>query len=183
MASRDALTELSVAFDCPARWSAMSGDDRSRHCTHCNRNVYNISDMGREEAIDFLESQGAKVCVRYYQRRDGTILTKPCGRMKRAKYRMRIAVASICAALGFVALPLAMPVYAGQRRLSPEQQIRSSLRQMTNLRQQLAEETDHDARAFLLERIERVREDLRRAYREVTPAQLEKWALEKPLDG
>lgn len=57
----------------------MRGDDRVRHCTHCTKNVYNISALSREEAIKLIEDSGGKLCVRYYTRPDGSIMTNDCG--------------------------------------------------------------------------------------------------------
>jgi len=183
MARRDALTELRVAFDCPAKWDDMKGDGRSRHCGTCKRNVYNISDMSREEAIAFLESKGARVCVRYYQRADGTVLTKPCGKMKRVAYRGRILASSICAALGILVFPMTAAT-SGARALSPADQVRMSLKRLTDLRRQLAEENDSDSREVLQEMIKEQKKRLSDGYRRMDPQQMEKWVdADKKLNG
>jgi hypothetical protein len=56
----------------------MSGDDRVRHCAECNLNVYNLSDLTRREAESLIASHEGRLCVRYYRRADGTILTRNC---------------------------------------------------------------------------------------------------------
>jgi hypothetical protein len=56
----------------------MRGDDRVRHCGECRLNVYNLSEMTRQEAEDFLHEATGRVCVRFYRRADGTILTQDC---------------------------------------------------------------------------------------------------------
>jgi hypothetical protein len=59
-------------------WSTMKGDDRKRFCSACELNVYNLSDMTREEATKLIEQAEGRLCVRYYQRADGTVLTQNC---------------------------------------------------------------------------------------------------------
>ena len=56
----------------------MTGDDRSRFCTQCEKNVYQLSGMTAEDiATLVLEKEGA-LCARFYQRPDGTMLTADC---------------------------------------------------------------------------------------------------------
>jgi hypothetical protein len=56
----------------------MIGTDRKRYCGECKLNVYNISGMTRPEAEQLLTQSEGRLCVRYYRRADGTILTKDC---------------------------------------------------------------------------------------------------------
>jgi hypothetical protein len=58
----------------------MPGNDRVRFCTLCQLNVYNLSDMSREEAEAFVTSREGPGCVRFYRREDGTIQTRDCPR-------------------------------------------------------------------------------------------------------
>lgn len=89
------LDSLRVASPCPARWEDMAGDDRSRHCAQCNLCVHNISDMTRDEADAFLRSRlespdpPARLCIQFFRRADGTILTRDCPRgLAAARARM-----------------------------------------------------------------------------------------------
>jgi hypothetical protein len=70
--------KLKVASPCPALWSDMAGDDRTRFCDSCKKNVYNISGMSRDDAFALIEEREGDVCVRFYQRPDGTVLTADC---------------------------------------------------------------------------------------------------------
>ena len=98
--SSDPLRNLKVASPCPANWDAMYGDDRSRYCGECRLNVYNISGMTRVEAERLIASKEGRLCVRFYRRADGTVLTKDCP-VGLAAVRRRVArVASAVA--GFV---------------------------------------------------------------------------------
>jgi len=56
----------------------MDGDDRVRFCRECNRNVYNLSAMTKREARRVVAEREGRLCVRFYQRRDGTVLTSDC---------------------------------------------------------------------------------------------------------
>jgi hypothetical protein len=56
----------------------MDGDDRVRFCRECNRNVYNLSAMSETEARRIVEEREGHLCVRFFQRRDGTVLTSDC---------------------------------------------------------------------------------------------------------
>jgi hypothetical protein len=73
------LHGLKVAKPCPASWEAMVGDDRVRRCELCQLNVYNISELTRPEAEALVaRSEGTRLCVRFFRREDGTVLTQDC---------------------------------------------------------------------------------------------------------
>ncbi len=72
------LADIKVASPCHASWDTMKGDERARFCGLCRKNVYNLSEMTRQEAENLLQEKEGKLCVRYYQRSDGTVLTKNC---------------------------------------------------------------------------------------------------------
>ena len=87
-----ALDHLRVASPCKADWDGMVGDDRVRFCAQCGKNVYNLTDMAREEAEAFLEREAAP-CVRFFRREDGMVLTSDCPVGLRRKRRKHAAVA------------------------------------------------------------------------------------------
>jgi len=78
--SSEVLSKIHVAKACPADWRQMKGTDQVRHCTHCSRNVYNISEMSRQEAAELIQQTEGRMCVRYYSRPDGSIMTRDCGK-------------------------------------------------------------------------------------------------------
>ncbi len=99
----DPLKNLRIATPCPASWESMAGDERVRHCSLCKLNVYNVSEMTRDEVRDlFLHNEG-RACIRLYRRADGTILTRDCPAGLRALRRRasRVAAATIAAMLSF----------------------------------------------------------------------------------
>ncbi len=80
MQKKSPLDSLMLSFSCPVLWDSMEGDERERLCRQCDKKVYNISQMSKKEAEELLQSsgEGAKKCVKFYQRKDGTITTDEC---------------------------------------------------------------------------------------------------------
>ena len=72
------LDNVRVAAPCGADWEQMIGKERARFCGHCNLNVYNLSSMTKSEAESFIARNEGSVCVRFYRRRDGSIITDNC---------------------------------------------------------------------------------------------------------
>ncbi len=72
------LNNIKIASPCSADWNAMMGGERKRYCGDCKLNVYNLSGMSKTEAENLLINSEGRLCVRFYRRPDGTILTKDC---------------------------------------------------------------------------------------------------------
>jgi len=72
------LDNIRIASPCSADWNAMNGDERKRFCGDCKLHVYNLSGMTRYDAENLLRLSEGRLCVRYFKRPDGTILTKDC---------------------------------------------------------------------------------------------------------
>jgi hypothetical protein len=88
------LDQVRVASPCHARWDEMVGDAAVRFCGSCQKNVYNLSAMTREKAESLLASRaGGELCVRFYQRADGTVMTDDCPVGVRRKRRKKAALA------------------------------------------------------------------------------------------
>ncbi len=100
---KDPLKHAKVASPCSADWEGMIGDARRRFCGQCELNVYNLSEMSRREAEDLINRTEGRLCVRFYRRADGTVLTKDCPIGLRAIRRKlsRLATATLSAILGF----------------------------------------------------------------------------------
>ena len=94
------LESLQIAKPCSADWDAMSGDDRVRHCGMCKLNVYNLSDMTRDEAEALINSREGRTCIRMYQRTDGKVITRDCPvGLKRVRQRMAILAGGLAASI------------------------------------------------------------------------------------
>ena len=78
--SLDILDDIRVASPCSMDWEPMTGDERTRHCEQCGLHVHNLDAMTRDEALALAQgaSQGGRVCVRFYRRADGKVLTRDC---------------------------------------------------------------------------------------------------------
>lgn len=97
------LQNLKIASPCSADWNAMLGDERKRYCGECKLNVYNLSGMTQYDAENLLRNSEGRLCVRYFQRPDGTVLTQNCpvgwARVKQRTFA--ISAAAFALALSF----------------------------------------------------------------------------------
>ena len=87
------LHSLEIPIPCTQSWDAMAGDERIRHCGLCRKNVYNLSAMPRAEAAALLAGDAdGELCVRFYRRSDGTVMTSDCGASPRVKLHRAMRV-------------------------------------------------------------------------------------------
>jgi hypothetical protein len=95
------LNDIRVASPCSVSWDAMAGDGRMRFCGICRKSVYNLSGMTRAEAERLVRETEGRLCVRFYRRRDGTVLTSDCpvGRGQARRW-LAIHVGGLAALLG-----------------------------------------------------------------------------------
>jgi len=87
------LDNVAIASPCAASWDDMVGDDQVRHCGACDKDVFNLTHMTREDAERVIVAAQGKLCARYFRRADGTILTSNCTVGARAARRRRLVVA------------------------------------------------------------------------------------------
>lgn len=72
------LSNVRIASPCSADWDEMYGDERKRFCGDCKLNVYNLSGMTKSDAENLLLNSEGRLCVRFYRRSDGSIITNDC---------------------------------------------------------------------------------------------------------
>lgn len=115
---RDALDRVEVAKPCPVDWESMTGNERVRACEQCSMNVYNLSGMTRDAARALVEEAEGRVCVRFFRRADGTVMTADCP-VGLAAFRRRVAWigSSLAASLLFLVGLLGFGVKRGAIRL------------------------------------------------------------------
>lgn len=103
------LNDVRIASPCTMEWKDMTGGDRVRHCAACQKNVFNLSGMKRQEALDLLRATEGKICARFYRRKDGTILTADCpvGVALLARKAKRAVLGAAISTLGAVGALLA----------------------------------------------------------------------------
>src|SRR5688500_16075570 len=111
----DVLNEVRIASPCAASWDDMQGDDRARFCQHCQLNVYNLSAMPRREAEALVKAKEGRLCVRFYRRRDGTLLTDNCPVGFRAARRALLTQLGVIGT-AFAALLGSVPLLSPKRR-------------------------------------------------------------------
>jgi len=112
------LNNIQIASSCPADWDAMYGDERKRHCSDCKLNVYNLSGMTKDEAEALVMNAEGRLCVRFYRREDGTILTQDCP-VGWAKIKQRTRLYAAAAASLIMALftgVLFVSLFSGKHR-------------------------------------------------------------------
>jgi len=81
----------------------MPGDERVRHCPQCNLDVYNFSEMTESEIARLVKTRTGRVCARFYQRADGTMLERNCAPTPSAVSKSPLlATAALTALVGIV---------------------------------------------------------------------------------
>lgn len=100
--------KVELATPCSASWDEMEGDDRVRHCSSCRLNVYNADAMTETELANLIRDKNGNVCVRLFQRADGTVITRDCpvglGRKRRRRAVFGTLAASVMALAGWLGI-------------------------------------------------------------------------------
>ena len=92
------LGVVKIASPCKANWDEMKGDEVKRFCARCQKNVYHLSKLTADDARTLLFQSEGKLCVRFYQRADGTVLTQDCPTgVRRKQLRLVAAIGSAAA--------------------------------------------------------------------------------------
>ena len=99
---------MKLKHSCDLNWSDLNGASNTRrHCTHCSRDVFNISAMTRQQAEQLIEEhQERGLCVRF-ARRDGRIVHHgdPREQLRRQRTGVRHLLAvALMGQAGFLAL-------------------------------------------------------------------------------
>jgi hypothetical protein len=58
--------KIGIMNPCSEDWNEMIGNDHFRFCSHCAKNVNDISKLRRKEAMRLVRQSNGKLCVRYY---------------------------------------------------------------------------------------------------------------------
>jgi len=122
---RNPLDHVQVAAPCKADWEQMIGSDRMRFCGQCNLNVYNLSGMTRSEAESLIARNEGRLCVRFYRRFDGSIITSDCpiglgAIRRRVSYLTKALVAAglaFLASIGFQESISSIPSFNPERTM------------------------------------------------------------------
>lgn len=68
MKKKSFIDNVRVEDPCTQAWDEMVGNDKVRFCTHCAKDVNNLSAMTRKEAVRLVRKSGGSLCIRYVQR-------------------------------------------------------------------------------------------------------------------
>ncbi|MEP7342110.1 MAG: carboxypeptidase-like regulatory domain-containing protein [Acidobacteriota bacterium] len=98
------LEQIRVAKPCTANWEEMTGNDSVRFCSQCQLNVYNLSALTKTEAEKLINQAEGRLCAKFYQRTDGTVLTQDCpvGLLAVRKRVSKIAATTFSTLLGLL---------------------------------------------------------------------------------
>lgn len=69
------IDSIDVASPCDEDWEKMTGSDQRRHCSSCDKDVYNLTAFSRREARKLIMSSGGKICIRYARLPNGRLMT------------------------------------------------------------------------------------------------------------
>jgi len=68
----------------------MPGDERVRHCSDCNLNVYNSIGLTADELTSLVTEREGRLCMRLYKRADGSVVTSDCREARALGVRERV---------------------------------------------------------------------------------------------
>jgi hypothetical protein len=78
-AQLETLATVHIATPCSMQWKDLSGDERKRFCASCKQHVYNLGELDVTDVIALVRrARDEQVCLRFYRRLDGTVMTKDC---------------------------------------------------------------------------------------------------------
>ncbi len=102
------LHSIDIPSPCTASWDKMKGDEQVRHCSDCNKNVFNLSAMPEAQAIALLaDNADGHLCVRFYRRADGTVMTSDCSTSPRRYARQALRKFPAMASVAVLAMSAA----------------------------------------------------------------------------
>ena len=105
------LANARIASPCSADWNEMTGDERVRFCGSCEKNVYNLTDLPTVDAESIILAHEGNLCVRLYQRADGTLISEDCPRgLAAARRKLRRGLAAV---IGMFAVLLTSTILHG----------------------------------------------------------------------
>lgn len=89
------LSQITIPLPCPAAWDGMSGDEKRRHCSQCDKTVFHLSNMTAAEAEDVLRQHSADLCARIVRDARGEVVTTKPRRLPGGLQKVLRLVASL----------------------------------------------------------------------------------------
>jgi hypothetical protein len=118
------LGRLAIASPCPESWQAMSGDERTRFCSRCQKHVHDLAALEAREIEALIEATQGRFCARITRDRFGRMVTRepdvppfhvPASLSVRRNSPVAAAVVTAVVAMtgaGWAQAPVAAPVAA-----------------------------------------------------------------------
>ena len=100
-----------LSFTCPKLWAQMEGNEKTRFCDVCQKNVHNLSMMTAGERRVLLAGTGESPCVAYFKHVNGTpidVTALPEGSQLKETLK-KAAVLSLSAAVLMTACDKSLP--------------------------------------------------------------------------
>jgi len=118
-ANKRRLDQLKVVSPCSTDWDRMSGDEKKRFCSECDKFVYDFSRMTRKQVEAIVSIHRGQMCARITRRPDGSLLTleTPPAHPIVARRASPVVNATLVAILGLNAPANAINVDASAARL------------------------------------------------------------------
>ena len=131
---KDFLDSINVKSPCSESWDEMKGNDEVRFCSHCAKNVHDISAMTRAKAEKLVKNSNGKLCVRYVKNPNGKLITTP-PKLTQIKRRATFAAGILATSLTFSALTYAQgqPIQSKEIRKSNSKRKISKIRANSNI--------------------------------------------------
>jgi len=120
----ESLNRLAIASPCPESWQVMSGDERTRFCSRCQKHVHDLATLEAREIEALIEATQGRFCARITCDRFGRMITRepdvppfhlpsalPVRRSSPVVAAVVIAVAGLTGA-GWAEAPISNPVTA-----------------------------------------------------------------------
>jgi hypothetical protein len=99
------LEAIEIPTPCTVPWESLRGNERVRACHRCGKNVYNLSELKRAEAMRLISEHEGRVCLRIHRRPDGTVVTGDCwSRLRAARQRGLLPFVGVLVATAWIQL-------------------------------------------------------------------------------
>jgi Carboxypeptidase regulatory-like domain len=106
MANKSLLNRIDVKSPCNESWDEMVGNNEVRFCSHCAKDVHDLSAMKRADAEKLVQKSSGKLCVRYVKSSTGKLITTQ-PKFTQIKRRATIAASVLATSLTFTTLAYA----------------------------------------------------------------------------
>jgi hypothetical protein len=100
---RKLLDRIGVKTPCNESWEEMTGNNDVRFCSHCSKNVYDLSSMTRIRAEKLVRDSNGHLCVRYVKDPRDKIVTAP-PKLTLITRRATIAASALATSLALATL-------------------------------------------------------------------------------